>query len=133
MPSPVVSNVMEQRQLQALITAQAYYDIYLFKANVTPGPTTVDADLTPADYSGHNEPVLSIGSIATDGDGKAYALTGTITFNLAGSGTQTVYGWAVRNVAGNVTECRRLDAPVTISTTDGVSPFVIKLTLREDS
>lgn len=133
MPAVKVPNIAEQRWLNLALTGMGASKIDLFKANHTPGSGTTLSDLTVADYSSYAQQSLTFGTVGTDGGGRAFSLTGTVTFPLAGSGSQTVYGWYITDSGGNLIECRRFDAPITVDTANGVTPFIVDITLREDS
>lgn len=128
-----VPNQAEVNTLQALVTAWGSLSCRLFKNNLTIDANTVVGDFTIADYSGYSNQAFTLGTPATDGDGKAYSLSGDISFPLAGSGTQTVYGWYALNNTGGLIFAKKFDAAVTVSTTVKVDTFTIKYTLREDS
>jgi hypothetical protein len=127
-----VSNPAELRLLTILIAAWGTLDVRLFKNNYTPDDTSTAANFTPADYSGAVTENPTWGTPATDGSGRAYTLSDTLSFPVASSGTQTVYGWYATDAGGNYLFGMRFGSAVTVSTTVKVDDFAIKFTLRQE-
>jgi hypothetical protein len=86
----------DERNLLEIIRANWTVYIRLFVDNLTLDADTTQADLVAAeaDYVGYApQEITSWTAAATDADGRAYTLSGTVTFPLPSSGSQTIYGW----------------------------------------
>lgn len=127
-----VSNEAEVNLLGILIGAWGTLNVRLFKSNTTLDDDTVIGDFTPADYADAETVNPTWGSPVTDGDGRAYTLSSTVSFPVAGSSTQVVYGWYATTSGGDYLFGLRFGSPVTVSTTVKPDDFAIKFTLRQE-
>lgn len=104
--------------------------VRLFKNNITPGPSSVLADFTQADYSGYSAQAWTSSALSgsADGSGRAYISGAQLTFAHSGGGTSnTVYGvYVVQTGSGVVLLAKRLATPKTMSSSD----HFIKVTPR---
>jgi hypothetical protein len=133
MPDPLVPDVGELRLLELIKSAGATFAMGLFKANYTVTLTTVLTDVTgsgvEADYASYARQSPTFGTAATDGSGRGYIDSDVIVFPLAGSGTQTVYGWFLLDSGGNLIQAKNFTSPITVSTSVTVDPFIHRFLL----
>src|SRR5581483_4498496 len=125
MADTLISTEAKRTLLDHMMTHVGAVTVKLFKNDYTPVAGSVASNFTVADYAGYTNQSVSFGGATSDGTGKAQALSDSIGFPLASSGSQTVYGWFMVDSSGKLLDARRLDSPVTVTTTAGVSPFRI--------
>lgn len=131
MGTPYVPNDAEKKLLDAIVAANKLYKIDLYQNNHTPVAGDLAAQYTVASYSGYAQQTPTWSAAATDSDDHAYTLSSTITFPLASSGSQTVYGWYITDSSGNLIQARLFDASVSVTTSAGVAAFVVKFVLYQ--
>lgn len=132
MATIVVPDVSERVQLDTLMGNAAPIDIHLYSNNYIPDSSSLIGSFTEATYSGYVAETPDFSAAVTGGDGRAHSYSDTISFPLAGSGSQTVYGWYATDGSGNLFAALRFDSSVTVSTTVAVPDFVIDYRLRQE-
>lgn len=133
MADVVIPYVGRERWLTHALAGAGSCEAFLWTDNdVVPDEDTVLADLTVATYAGYADQAVTWETVVVpDVAGEAYSLSSSIEFPLATAGTQDVYGWALVDGAGALLECRLFDAPITVTTTAGVSSYRIMQTLTQ--
>jgi hypothetical protein len=130
--SPVVAEQDYLFAIQASVfkTAAATTKIRLFKNDIVPGPGSLFADFTEADFTGYSAiTVASWTSIAIDGvSGRFYVGSGLQTFSQSGVLiTNTVYGMYVEDGAGGLLLASRFDTPVSMDTSGKTIDLLLKI------
>jgi len=132
-----MSNVMTQQGdkiiLDALTGAAAPGTLKckLFKNNYTPVVTSLESDLTEANFSGYSStsPSLTWGAAFVNGDGKGEIDATAKTFTHNGGGTSNdVYGAYITNSADKLIWAEKFAAPIHMATNGDQIAYTAKLT-----
>jgi hypothetical protein len=109
-------NAIEPALLHTGITSAA---VKLAKAPFTPSPNSVTADFTEADFAGYTAggiPVAAWDFAHVDAEGQIRANNGTPLQWIYGGvgGPNTLYGYWMEDIAGNVVMSELFSPPITI-------------------
>ena len=137
MSALVVPDEGEKRMLDCMVNGYGStgWRLALFQNNLTPGPSTVFADLTLATFSGYAEVTPAFGAATTVSDKGQTEDTFQRTFVCDGGGIgNTIYGYVVYDALVNVILwAERFDFSVVMTTNGNTIRVTTKLTAASEN
>ncbi len=111
----VLPNVSKIQWLERVLADSSGWVVHLFVNSLTIGNATVIGDFTEASFAGYATFIPSYGAIAIDGSNRAAATASAHTFHLT-SGSQTIYGYYITDVSGDLLGGETFASPIALST-----------------